>query len=130
MKMAANVWKILKCYPALSAALVNVGVVLLSYFGFHVSGDQLIYIAGLAAALLGVVVHSNVTPVAKLNSILQIVADRKAYPEDVGAKVKPIRITNSGPTGNETPLPRVHTMPPPPDVDESVITTIEKGSKP
>jgi len=58
--------EILVTYPALSAALVNVAVVVLSYFGLHITGPNLIYIAGVVTTLFGVIVHSNVTPIAKL----------------------------------------------------------------
>jgi hypothetical protein len=56
---------LLKAYPALSAALVNIAVVACAYFGLHVTGDQIVYLAGIVAALLGVLVHSHVTPVSK-----------------------------------------------------------------
>jgi len=55
----------LKTYPAISAALVNIAVVACAYFGLHVTGEQIVYIAGIVAALLGVLVHSHVTPTAK-----------------------------------------------------------------
>jgi hypothetical protein len=66
---------ILKTYPALSAAVVNVGVALLSYFGLHVTGDELIYIVGLVTALLGLVVHSNVTPLARIEKVVEVTGE-------------------------------------------------------
>ena len=61
----AAVQTFLKTYPAISAALINIAVVACAYFGLNVTGDQIVFVAGIVAALLGVLVHSHVTPVAK-----------------------------------------------------------------
>ena len=57
--------ELLKTYPAISAALVNIAVIACAYFGLHVTGDQIVFVAGVVTALLGVLVHSHVTPTAK-----------------------------------------------------------------
>ena len=53
---------VLSAYPALSAALVNIAVVIAAYCGLHITGQELIYMVGVVTALSGAVVHSNVTP--------------------------------------------------------------------
>ena len=58
----------LATYPALTAALVNVGVAVAANFGFHVTPDQLVSYVAMASVFLGLIVHSNVTPLAKLQS--------------------------------------------------------------
>jgi len=62
----AAVSKILATYPALSAALVNIGVIAAAYFGLPLTGAELVYLVGVVTTLLGVVVHSNVVPLVKL----------------------------------------------------------------
>jgi hypothetical protein len=52
-------------YPALSAAAVNIAVVVLAYFGLAITGPELIFVVGAVTALCGVLVHRNVTPAAK-----------------------------------------------------------------
>jgi uncharacterized membrane protein len=56
---------VLRKYPALSAALLNIAVAVIGYFGLKLTSDQLVYLVSVATALFGVLVHMNVTPVAK-----------------------------------------------------------------
>ena len=56
---------VLKRYPAASAALLNVGVILVGYLGFHVTGADLVYMMTVATTLFGVIVHTLVSPVSK-----------------------------------------------------------------
>lgn len=93
----ASIQKLLKDYPALSAALVNVGVVLAAYFGLHITADQLVGFVAVANVLFGIIVHSNVTPVNKLNSVLQIAIDRGVPVGDFQQKAIPV--------GNHNPEP-------------------------
>lgn len=58
--------KYLKTYPALAAALANLGVFAAGYLGLHITAGQLTMYVGVANVLLGALVHSNVTPIVKL----------------------------------------------------------------
>lgn len=58
---------LLKMYPAMSAALLNVGVMLAGYLGLHITPDQLVYYIGVSMVLFGAIVHSNVKPLAKID---------------------------------------------------------------
>ena len=69
----AAIKNLLKTYPALSAALVNVGVVAAGYFGLHVTPVQLVSFAGVLDVLFGMIVHSNVIPVAKTENTFTVV---------------------------------------------------------
>jgi len=62
----ATVSKILATYPAISAALVNVGVIVAAYFGLPLTGAEIVYLVSVVTTLLGVVVHSNVVPLVRL----------------------------------------------------------------
>lgn len=57
---------LLSTYPALSSALLNIGVSVAAYYGLNISGPDLLYMMGVVTTLFGAVVHSNVTPLAKL----------------------------------------------------------------
>lgn len=59
----------LKTYPALAAALANLGVFAAGYLGLHITAGQLVMYVGVANVLLGALVHSNVTPIVKLKPV-------------------------------------------------------------
>jgi membrane protein YdbS with pleckstrin-like domain len=85
---------ILRTYPALSAALLNIAVVCAGYFGLHVTGDQLIYVGGVVTVLFGTLVHMGVIPIAKL-------AKASANPVAV-VTVAPVVVTPAAETEKET----------------------------
>jgi hypothetical protein len=57
---------VLRTYPAISAALVNFGVIAAAHFGIHATGAQLVADVGALDVLFGIIVHSNVVPLAKV----------------------------------------------------------------
>jgi hypothetical protein len=68
-KLFSAITQVLRMYPAISAAVLNAGVAVAAYAGFHITGEQLIYVISAASVLFGLLVHSNVTPVAKIKSV-------------------------------------------------------------
>lgn len=59
--------RVLKTYPALSAALINFAVFAAGYFGLHITAEGLVAVVGALDMIAGAIVHSQVTPVAKIN---------------------------------------------------------------
>jgi hypothetical protein len=57
---------LLRNYPALSAALVNILVLLAAKYGLNVSAAELAVIGSGVAAILGLGVHQSVTPVVRV----------------------------------------------------------------
>ncbi|HEY5959975.1 MAG TPA: hypothetical protein VIV60_25655 [Polyangiaceae bacterium] len=66
--------KLLAREPALSASLLNVGVACLAYFGWHLSPEQLLAVVGVVTTLFGVIVRSNVKPLAKVEQSVEVIA--------------------------------------------------------
>ena len=73
MAVIVAVKNLLKTYPAISAALINFGVFAAGYFGLHITADQLVAAVGVLDVLFGVIVHSNVIPVAKTENTFTVV---------------------------------------------------------
>lgn len=71
--LVVGIKDLLKTYPALSAALVNFGVFVAGYFGLHITAEQLLMYVGVADVLFGLIVHSNVIPVAKTDNTFTVV---------------------------------------------------------
>jgi predicted tellurium resistance membrane protein TerC len=71
--MIAQVYKAivaaLKAYPAVSMMILNILVVVAAHFGFHVTPDQLMSIAVVAAGFVGVIVHNAVTPNSRVPKV-------------------------------------------------------------
>lgn len=65
-KVLAAVHQLFATYPALSAALVNIAVIVAAYLGLPLTGAELVYLVGVVTTLFGVIVHSNVVPLAKV----------------------------------------------------------------
>jgi hypothetical protein len=61
-----NLATVLRTYPAISAALASVANVALCYFGLKITGEQLVGVVSVVTFVLGMVTHSNVTPLARL----------------------------------------------------------------
>jgi len=89
---------ILATYPAISTALVSLGVVIAAFFGMNITGDQLIYVVGVVTTLAGLLVHSNVMPMirARVTGATSATADKTAEPASVVAET---RIENAIPNG-------------------------------
>lgn len=51
--------------PAILAAVLNICVAVAAYFGLHITGNQLIYVVGVATALFGALVRAGVIPLSK-----------------------------------------------------------------
>jgi hypothetical protein len=58
--------KLLKTYPAISAALASVANIAFCHYGLKITGEQLVGDISVVTFILGLVTHSNVTPLAKL----------------------------------------------------------------
>jgi hypothetical protein len=98
MNKFVTAWKALASFlasePALTLALVNFGVVLAGHFGFHVTGDQLLYYIGIINVLVGVLTRALVTPNAHLTTVappvtinLPATNASSAVAHEVGAEV-------------------------------------------
>jgi anti-sigma factor RsiW len=62
---ASGIYGLLLRYPAVSAALANIAVVMAATFGFHLTADQVVTTVSFTAALTGVLVHAGVIPMHK-----------------------------------------------------------------
>jgi hypothetical protein len=56
---------IVKGYPALTAGLANVVIVLAARWGIHVTADQLAGLGAAVAAILAGIIHASVSPTQK-----------------------------------------------------------------
>jgi hypothetical protein len=78
MNTLTRVWEALKVvvkgYPALTAILLNVGVLLAAKLGFNLSPNELLVVVGMVNVFAGAYVHSQVSPTKKLTD-LGIVTD-------------------------------------------------------
>ena len=63
------IWGIIAKYPAVSAGLVNIAVVIGAKVGLNLSATNVVEVAGAAAAILAVLVHMGVIPVTKVDNV-------------------------------------------------------------
>jgi hypothetical protein len=63
------IWNVIAKYPAVSAGLVNIAVVVGAKVGLNLSATSLVEVAGAAAAILAVLVHMGVIPVTKVDNV-------------------------------------------------------------
>jgi hypothetical protein len=99
VELAKRLGLALKTYPAMSAALANVGVMLAGYLGLHITPAQLVYYIGVSMVLFGIIVHSNVKPLIKAEEAVTVLS---ATP--IGAKAVEAVKTNvlvNTPAGRE-----------------------------
>lgn len=66
IRVLAYVGELLKTYPAMSAALLNVCVAIAAYFGFHLTAEQITGFFAFASIVMGMLVHSNVVPLTRV----------------------------------------------------------------
>ena len=66
---AIAIWNVIAKYPAVSAGLVNIAVVVGAKVGLNLSATTLVEVAGAAAAILAVLVHMGVIPVTKVDNV-------------------------------------------------------------
>lgn len=69
MKIASTLYAVgrqIARYPAIVAALANIAVIMAANFGLHLTPGQLVAFVSVAAGLLGIIVHSNVSPLARV----------------------------------------------------------------
>lgn len=65
----AAIWHVIARYPAVSAGLANIVIVIAAKFGLHLSANQVVETATAAAAILGILVHMGVIPVTKVQNV-------------------------------------------------------------
>lgn len=69
LNAVVGIWTLIARYPAASAAIGNIVVVLAASFGLHFSVDQLAATAAIVAGVFGVLVHAGVIPVTKVDNV-------------------------------------------------------------
>lgn len=104
-----TVYRVLRTYPAMSAAVLNVIVALAAYFGLHMTADQLAGFFAVTSIILGMVVHSNVVPLPKVKPVVPASAltaeqyNRGGYlPPATGTPTGPIPTRGGYPAGSTT----------------------------
>lgn len=65
----AAIWHVIARYPAVSAGLANVVIVIAAKFGLHLSANQVVETATATATILGILVHMGVIPVTKVDNV-------------------------------------------------------------
>lgn len=60
--IVAAIWRLVARYPAATAAVGNIIIVLATGFGLHLTGAELATFASVVAAVFGALVHANVIP--------------------------------------------------------------------
>jgi len=69
LNAVVGIWTLIAKYPAASAAIGNIIVVLAAAFGLHLTVDQLAGAAAIVAGIFGVLVHAGVIPVTKVDNV-------------------------------------------------------------
>lgn len=62
-------WKFVASYPALTAGVFQVIIIVATQLGFHLTTDQLASLAGTVAVVFGILVHAGVIPVTKVDNV-------------------------------------------------------------
>ena len=129
--LAVTIWKTVAKYPAVSAGLANVLIVLGSYVGLNLTTGQLTTLATAIAAIFGVLVHIGVIPVTNVDGVK---AGFKATPGTLvlvpESEPKPVADAAYTPTlPNVTAVPEARTEPPR-DIVEAAIVPLEGGKLP
>jgi hypothetical protein len=103
---AIAIWSVISKYPAVSAGLVNIAVVVGAKVGLNLSATTLVEVAGAAAAILAILVHMGVIPVTKVDNVKAGIAPT------VKGKASMLSTPMSG-DDSKVPdaLPRLNTMP-------------------
>lgn len=66
LTVASVIWKLVAHYPAATAAVFNVIIVIGAAFGLHFTPEQLATTASIVAVIFGALVHENVIPMSKV----------------------------------------------------------------
>ena len=66
LSFASGLWKLVAHYPAATAAVANVIIVVAATFGLHLNATELATVASIVAAVFGALVHSGVVPLVKV----------------------------------------------------------------
>ena len=83
-----TVWRLIARYPALSAGLFQVIILVGAQFGLHMTTAQLTSVAGTIAAIFGLLVHMGVIPVTKVANVRAGI--KPTVPSDVAVAVPEI----------------------------------------
>ena len=67
--LTVALWKLVARYPAISAGLFQIVMVLGAAFGLHLTTTQLASGASFIAALFGLLVHAGVIPITKVDNV-------------------------------------------------------------
>lgn len=108
-----TVWKLVAKYPAISAGLAQVAVLIGAQFGLHLTTGQLASFAGAIAGIFALLVHAGVIPVTKVDNVKAGL--KPTVPADVA-------VADAKPVTEATPTP---TVPVPVQVVPGALTTIE-----
>jgi uncharacterized membrane protein len=107
LNVAVGAWKLIARYPALTAGVFQVIIIVGAKIGLHLTADQLATVAGVVAAVFGLLVHAGVIPVSKVANVKAGLKPTVPGSVEVGEPVAgPILATNSGhiPVGDEPPV--------------------------
>lgn len=66
LSFASGLWKLVAHYPAATAAIANVIIVVAADLGFHLTVTELTTVASIVAVVFGALVHSGVVPLVKV----------------------------------------------------------------
>lgn len=69
VNVAIGIWPLIAKYPAVTAGLFNVLIIVGAHFGLHLTTDELTSLAGTLAAVTAVLVHAGVIPVTKVANV-------------------------------------------------------------
>ena len=114
LNAAVSVWKLVARYPALSAGLSQVVILIAAQVGLSLTTTQLASIAGVVATIFAVLVHAGVIPVTKVDNV------------QVG--IKPV-IQGQASVLSTPDVGQVNTVPPI-EVVENAIVPLEGGRNP
>lgn len=67
--LVVMVWKLVARYPALSAGVAQIIILVGTKIGLHLTTEQLTTLAGIIAAVFALLVHSGVIPVTKVANV-------------------------------------------------------------
>lgn len=66
---ASGLWKLVSRYPAVTAGISNVIIIVAAAFGLHLTAGELATTASIVAAVFGALVHAGVIPVTKAANV-------------------------------------------------------------
>lgn len=66
LSYASAAWRLIARFPAATAAIANVIIVVAAAFGLHLNTAELATVASVVAAVFGALVHAGVVPLVKV----------------------------------------------------------------